>query len=60
MGPHLEGTKDMAQPLYTLLFLGCFWLAGSLALQLIRERSADILRALHGRSGLKQIPSVCA
>lgn len=50
----------MAQPLATLLFLGCFWLAASLALQLIRDRYGDILTALVGRGGFKRSPNACA
>ena len=46
----------MAQPLFNLLFLGCFWLAGSLVLQLVRDRYGDILEALVGRGGLKRFP----
>lgn len=50
----------MAQPLYNLLFLGCFWLAGSLVLQLVRDSYGDILTALLGRGGFKRLPRAAA
>ncbi len=46
----------MLAPLLNLLFLGCFWIAGSLALQQIYDRRADITAALFGRGGLKRLP----
>ena len=48
----------MLGPLLNLAFLACFWIAGSLALQLLRENRADILAALFGRGGLKKLPRV--
>jgi len=46
----------MLQPLFSLLFLGCFWIAGSLALQLLRDSRREILAALSGRGGVKRLP----
>ena len=46
----------MLGPLLNLLFLGCFWIAGSLALQLIHDNRADIIAALFGRGGRKRLP----
>lgn len=46
----------MLGPLLNLLFLGCFWLAGSLALQLLHDSRGDIIAALFGRGGLKKRP----
>lgn len=46
----------MVGPLTNLIFLGCFWLAGSLALQLLRDSRGDIIAALSGRGGLKKRP----
>ena len=50
----------MLGPILNMLFLGCFWLAGSLACQLLRDSYGDILRALVGRSGIKRVPRACA
>lgn len=50
----------MLQPLFSLLFLGCFWIAGSLALQHIYDNRAAIVAALSGRGGLKRTPRACA
>ena len=47
-------------PLLNLLFIACFWIAGSLAIQLLRDNRADIIAALSGRGGLKRLPRVCA
>lgn len=44
----------MLGPLLNLLFLGCFWLVGSLACQLLRDKYGDILTALVGRGGLRR------
>ncbi len=46
----------MLGPLLNLLFLACFWIAGSLALQLVRDRRREILAALSGRGGAKRLP----
>ena len=46
----------MLGPLLNLIFLGCFWLAGSLALQLVREHRGEMLLALFGRGGAKRGP----
>ncbi len=48
----------MLGPLLNLLFLACFWIAGSLALQLLRENRSDIMAALVGRGGFKKLPRV--
>ena len=50
----------MLGPLLNLLFLACFWIVGSLALQLLRENRSDILAALLGRGGLKKPPTAGA
>jgi hypothetical protein len=44
----------------SLFFLGCFWIAGSLALQQINDSRNAIVAALLGRSGIKRVPRVCA
>lgn len=41
----------MLPPLMTLLFLACFWIAGSLALQMLADDLDRILAALGGRGG---------
>jgi hypothetical protein len=46
----------MLGPLFSLFFLGCFWIAGSLALQQLNESRGEILAALSGRGGKKRIP----
>ena len=46
----------MLAPLLNLLFLACFWIVGSLALQQIYDSRADIMAALLGRGGLKRLP----
>jgi hypothetical protein len=46
----------MLGPLISLLFLGCFWIAGSLALQELYDSRNAILAALSGRGGLKRLP----
>ena len=46
----------MLAPLLNLLFLCCFWVAGSLALQLVRENRGAIIEALFGRGGQKRLP----
>ena len=46
----------MLGPLLNLLFLACFWVAGSLALQLLRDHRGEIIAALGGRGGLKRLP----
>ena len=48
----------MLGPLFNLLFLGCFWIVGSLALQLLRENRAEIIAALFGRGGAKRPPKL--
>lgn len=45
----------MLGPFLNLLFLGCLWLAGSLACQLLRDNYGDIFTALVGRGGLKRV-----
>ena len=45
----------MLGPVLNLLFLGCFWLAGSLACQLFRDSYGEILAALIGRGGFKRV-----
>ena len=50
----------MLGPLLNLLFLACFWLAGSLALQLLNDSRAEITAALSGRGGRKRLPRVGA
>lgn len=46
----------MLGPLLNLLFLACFWIAGSLALQLLRDSRGEIIAALFGRGGVKRLP----
>ena len=46
----------MLGPLLNLLFLACFWIAGSLALQQLRDSRGAIIAALFGRGGLKRLP----
>ncbi|HEU5482615.1 MAG TPA: hypothetical protein VFU80_05945 [Sphingomicrobium sp.] len=46
----------MLGPLLNLLFLACFWIAGSLALQQLYDSRRDIIEALIGRGGLKRLP----
>jgi hypothetical protein len=46
----------MLGPLLNLIFLACFWVAGSLVLQLLRDSRGDIIAALFGRGGLKRLP----
>ena len=53
---HKTGRTDMLAPLFSLFFLGCFWVAGSLALQQLYDSRGDILAALSGRGGLKRLP----
>ncbi len=50
----------MLGPIFSLFFLGCFWAAGSLALQQVYESRRDILAALNGRGGVKRLPRACA
>ena len=50
----------MLQPLFSLLFLGCFWIAGSLALQQLYDSRRAILDALDGRGGFKRPPRASA
>ena len=50
----------MFGPLVSLFFLGCFWIAGSLALQQLYDSRADILAALSGRGGVKRVPRASA
>ena len=50
----------MLQPLFSLLFLGCFWIAGSLALQQLFDNRDAIIAALSGRGGLKRLPRAFA
>lgn len=46
----------MLGPLFSLFFLGCFWIAGSLALQQLYDSRGAIIEALSGRGGLKRLP----
>ncbi len=46
----------MLGPLFNLLFLACFWIAGSLALQQIYDNRSAIVDALSGRGGVKRLP----
>jgi hypothetical protein len=46
----------MLGPLFSLFFLGCFWIAGSLALQELYDSRRDIRAALSGRGGFKRLP----
>jgi hypothetical protein len=48
----------MLGPLFSLFFLGCFWITGSLALQQLRDSRGDILDALGGRGGIKRSPKL--
>lgn len=50
----------MLGPLLNLLFLCCFWMAGSLVLQLVYDSRAHIIAALSGRGGVKRYPRVGA
>ena len=50
----------MLGPLLNLIFLACFWAAGSLALQLLRENRGEIITALSGRGGRKRVPRLSA
>jgi hypothetical protein len=50
----------MLGPLLSLFFLGCFWMAGSLALQQLYDSRGDIVAALSGRGGLKRLPTASA
>ena len=46
----------MLGPIFSLFFLACFWIAGSLALQQIYDSRGDIRAALLGRGGFKRLP----
>lgn len=46
----------MLGPMISLFFLGCFWIAGSLALQELYANRRNITEALSGRGGLKRLP----
>jgi hypothetical protein len=46
----------MLGPLFSLFFLGCFWIAGSLALQELYASRNAIVAALNGRGGVKRLP----
>jgi len=48
----------MLGPLISLFFIGCFWIAGSLALQQLYDSRRDIIAALSGRGGLKRTPKL--
>lgn len=51
----------MLPALLNLLFLGCFWIAGSLALQELYDSRSKIVAALLGRGGIKRWPRIaCA
>ena len=50
----------MLGPIFSLFFLGCFWAAGSLALEQLYDSRRDILTALSGRGGLKRLPRASA
>ena len=43
----------MLGPLFSLFFLACFWIAGSLALQQLYDSRRHIREALSGRGGTK-------
>jgi hypothetical protein len=51
-----KGRTHMLGPLFSLFFLGCFWIAGSLALQELYDSRRQIRTALSGRGGLKRVP----
>ena len=46
----------MLGPLLNLLFLACFWIAGSLALRQFYDSRNAIVAALFGRGGVKRLP----
>lgn len=48
----------MLGPLFSLFFLACFWIAGSLALQQLYDSRGAIADALGGRGGIKRSPRV--
>ena len=50
----------MLGPILSLFFLGCFWIAGSLALQQLYDSRNTIVEALSGRGGLKRVPRASA
>lgn len=50
----------MLGPIISLFFLGCFWIAGSLALQQLCDSRGAIIAALSGHGGLKRLPRVGA
>jgi hypothetical protein len=54
--PHENRDDAMLGPLFSLFFLGCFWIAGSLALQELYDSRGDIRAALGGRGGVKRLP----
>jgi hypothetical protein len=49
-----QGRIHMLGPIFSLFFLGCFWIAGSLALQQLYDSRSEILEALSGRGGVKR------
>ena len=49
----------MLGPIISLFFLGCFWIAGNLALQELYASRQTIADALSGRGGLKRLPRAC-
>ena len=51
-----QGRNHMLGPIFSLFFLACFWIAGSLALQQIYDSRSDIRAALLGRGGFKRLP----
>jgi hypothetical protein len=50
------GALTMLGPILNLLFLGCFWVAGSLALRELYDNRGAIITALSGRGGVKRPP----
>jgi hypothetical protein len=50
----------MLGPMLSLFFLGCFWIAGSLALQQLYDSRGEIMEALSGRGGAKRTPRASA
>lgn len=50
----------MVGAFFSLFFLGCFWVAASLAIQQLYESRSAIRDALSGRGGFKRVPRVSA
>jgi hypothetical protein len=51
--PTMNRDDFMLGPLLNLLFLACFWIAGSLGLQLLRDSRPDIIAALAWPRGIE-------